>query len=1134
MPTVKAIFTADISQFRQSLAQATTAVTAFDRTTTQVSNDLKRFANEFSGAKVQREAETMARAIRDIGGAFKLTADEQRKAATTIDAALAKYKALGTEAPASLRTLSAELKTLHVESTNVASSVGGIGDAIKQGLGIGAGIGAFGLITQGVAALKSAIVDTVVEGNKLSQLRTAFTNLQGGPAQASVAIEGLRVATRGLVSDVDLLAAANKASLLGLGQMGIKTNELASIAVKLGKAMGQDAAKSVDDLTTALARQSPQILDNLGIKVDLTSANEKYAASLGKTVAALTDEEKKIAFATAAMDAARAKSDTLGESQLTLSEQIARVGNSLTNTQAGFGAMINESTILSGAVGSVAGRLDELATNVGRLGPAFTTALGPIGQFIARFAQVPAVSKDIADGFALIVAPALGAVNLAVQGVTRTLERYAQVRQFVFGADSASTGPKRTADIQLQGGTSKQAQEQARHAADAAKAQEDAMRRIAAASTTAAASTRRAMASITKDYIDLTAGQKIAMQAIRDSGVGWEEYAGNVQLARMELEQFIDAQHLTPLQGATHPFSSLMRPIGSLTGIAKTPITEITKATKDWRVELQGVAQAFAQLAQVGGRSLDGLSRTIGGVFASANAGLEMVRSLSGILGGLTNKDGELTNGGKALGGGIAGLGTGLQAGSLFTNRGAGFAAGAAGGALSGGMAAGWIGAGVGALVGGFAGMFAAAANAAARRVAKDVQAGQLTAEFGGLDNLLDVVGRLGLNQQTFLERYFGEPEDFALALTELNSALASERIEVDKLSKSLTAASKAQGILSIADMARLRNLRSGGPGDEMRQQFLQDQSSQLVQGLTSVLQNGQLSPESVGSIGVALGSAFGLMRQQGMSVKQVLEALAPAMDAFQQRAVEAGLGSTEQFDNLKRMLDTLRGPLGNIIDGALGAGQALAALTNTGMINQDMFGGLSKAVSDAFFALERDGKGGRDAVLLLQGPLQNIWQLVEDFGLEVDDATRSLLDFAQQEGLIGDQFRPATDRMIEALDKLIDRMDQFLQLMAQVNGIEWPTPNAPPAPEVPGSITFPEDPNRGDPGRVLPPGVVPMPGGKTPVPAVEAQGIDLNSLRASSVRDGAVVTIIELDGEVLARANTRNTPGVRRLMGAA
>ncbi len=166
---------------------------------------------------------------------------------------------------------------------------------------------------------------------------------------------------------------------------------------------------------------------------------------------------------------------------------------------------------------------------------------------------------------------------------------------------------------------------------------------------------------------------------------------------------------------------------------------------------------------------------------------------------------------------------------------------------------------------------------------------------------------------------------------------------------------------------------------------------------------------------------------------------------------------------------------------------------------------------------------------MLLQGPLQNIWQLMQDFGLTVDAETQKLIDFALEAGLIGENFRPATDKMVTALEKFIDKLDQVLARFAEIAGFEWP--DAPEAPSLPGG---------GDPGRDYPES--PFPGGRPTVPGLptepgggrEPAGIDLNALSATSATAGRVVTIIELDGEVLARSNTRNTPGVRRLLGVA
>src|SRR4030095_13031255 len=96
--------------------------------------------------------------------------------------------------------------------------------------------------------------------------------------------------------------------------------ELAKTATVLGKAMGQDATKSLDDLITALGRSSPLILDNLGLTVKVGEANEEHAAKLGTSSSELTEAEKKLAFCQAAMEAARRKVAELGDQTKTLSE----------------------------------------------------------------------------------------------------------------------------------------------------------------------------------------------------------------------------------------------------------------------------------------------------------------------------------------------------------------------------------------------------------------------------------------------------------------------------------------------------------------------------------------------------------------------------------------------------------------------------------------------------------------------------------------------------------------------------------------------------------------------------------------------------------------------------------------------
>lgn len=138
----------------------------------------------------------------------------------------------------------------------------------------------------------------------------------------AISIAGAREATMGLVSDYALTTAANKAVQLGVVKTDAEFAKLSATAAKLGIAMGQSAGQSVDDLTTALGRQSVMILDNLGIALKLEEAYDIYAARLGKTALQLTDAEKKQGFMTVALERAEAAA---AKTNVTLDTHAARV-----------------------------------------------------------------------------------------------------------------------------------------------------------------------------------------------------------------------------------------------------------------------------------------------------------------------------------------------------------------------------------------------------------------------------------------------------------------------------------------------------------------------------------------------------------------------------------------------------------------------------------------------------------------------------------------------------------------------------------------------------------------------------------------------------------------------------------------
>ena len=154
---------------------------------------------------------------------------------------------------------------------------------------------------KGIVSGFNAISASAQSAQRVEDLESAMLNLGKNVGFGADSLEKFREATNGTVTDTELLTNANNALLLGIADSDDQMAELFDTAQRLGKAMGVGTAFAVESLTVGLGRQSKMILDNLGIMVDATSAQEKLAEEIGKTVGQLTEEERKRAFINEAM-----------------------------------------------------------------------------------------------------------------------------------------------------------------------------------------------------------------------------------------------------------------------------------------------------------------------------------------------------------------------------------------------------------------------------------------------------------------------------------------------------------------------------------------------------------------------------------------------------------------------------------------------------------------------------------------------------------------------------------------------------------------------------------------------------------------------------------------------------------------
>ena len=211
-------------------------------------------------------------------------------------------------------------------------------------------------VTAAFSALsKAADTTNIIKG--LDQLGAQSGRSLGGVAKAMVEVTGGALSLREAMTSTALASSA--------GMTNAAMIRMTEVAKKASLALGRDMGDSMDRLTKGIAKVQPELLDELGIMARVIPSQEKYARELGKSVSALTDFEKKQAFANAVLEEGERKFssiniDTNPYTQLSASlANVAQTGLELVNTVLGplASSLAKSPTALGLALTGIAGIL---------------------------------------------------------------------------------------------------------------------------------------------------------------------------------------------------------------------------------------------------------------------------------------------------------------------------------------------------------------------------------------------------------------------------------------------------------------------------------------------------------------------------------------------------------------------------------------------------------------------------------------------------------------------------------------------------------------------------------------------------------------------------------------------------------
>jgi len=151
----------------------------------------------------------------------------------------------------------------------------------------------------GVVAAAKSTYELARLGAESLRTKDAFKNISGGAYEAEQNLQTMRAATRGAVSDVDAMAAANRLMQMGLADNATELEAVTTMAVRLGGAMGRDAKGAMEDFALLLANQSIPRLDTFGISgakvreriIELQEATEGMSREQAFMIATMEEGE---------------------------------------------------------------------------------------------------------------------------------------------------------------------------------------------------------------------------------------------------------------------------------------------------------------------------------------------------------------------------------------------------------------------------------------------------------------------------------------------------------------------------------------------------------------------------------------------------------------------------------------------------------------------------------------------------------------------------------------------------------------------------------------------------------------------------------------------------------------------------
>ena len=273
-----------------------------------------------------------------------------------------------------------------------------------------------------------------------------------------------------------------------------------------------------------------------------------------------------------------------------------------------------------------------------------------------------------------------------------------------------------------------------------------------------------------------------------------------------------------------------------------------------------------------------------------------------------------------------------------------------------------------------------------------------------------------GRDVEATFEKQFGSFEKMQAAIAKAYIATGKSAEDANRDIEAMFAAEKqggeatAEAIKKITDQMNLQQAAA-----QALPQILNDLSGGLnsVTSLASTL--GADDQAGFDRLSRLVNTTVETMRAAGKSEAEIFAAITPSLDQLAEAQKKMGFQASGALAELLkfREFDAANKEVAASIDGV---NMMLSALGKTGRLTQQDFTDLTAIAVDGFDKMIAGGLSEDEALRRMQPTLQQIWELQQKGTLTVDENTQALLDQAEAQGMVGEEFKSTSDQMLDIL----------------------------------------------------------------------------------------------------------------------